>query len=103
MVEYFVQEENLKKACYNRDDSLAILYRIVYGSTLSWNMKIDGAEFNQKILEYFRKYASSTSTCLEMFCEDYGAVYPEDAVTFKERVHEIVKKKHIISRNIESA
>lgn len=100
MKDYYIQEEKLEKAFYNKDQAVSTLYQVIYGKQIDWNTDINAADINARIKTFFDKFGDTTIEGLEMFCNYCGISYPENAFTFNERVHEIMKHKSEIHNKI---
>lgn len=100
MKERYIQEEKLKKAFHNKDSAISTLYQILYGTQINWDSDINGADINAHIKTFFDKFGDTTYDGLSMFCDHCSISYPEDANTFSERVHEIMKHKSEIHNKI---
>ena len=106
---YCISDIPLSHAFHQKKPDLAKLYKILYGKEISWDDEVIKndltsfcGEIDKKIIAYLKEKCGSETVvgALENFCERFGLTFPEDAVTFKQRVAEIVKQKDIFEKSI---
>lgn len=107
MNQYFIMNSTLKTSYTKRSFALKKLLKIVFPScdeNTIWNNPYSCDEVNDAIDKVFKGIfkKNTPKQCLNYFVELFGdGSFTSDQTTIMQAIHEVVKHKDIIYRNIE--